>query len=247
MATPRKKIIDHPSQTMQFVGGALTLDARNGIRLIPSAQTSNVAGKLYYDSTSNILRYSTATSWVDITLAADISEYADKNTPAHFGTGTFRPSSSGEYIYLSSNGTTGVWKQWSGDHFLDFRKNQIFTTNMNLTNNVRFATGIVMNNGQLLTVGAPVSAGDTTTKKYVDDARTLKTLLNQANAKVADMITVLNAEHNKLQTLWDDRKAFRNNGTTYPTDPAAANYWQGAGLKQAMIIVTRRMKDAGTI
>lgn len=241
------------SEVTLQVPDILSLTSKSGILLKPQITPPNNEGVLYYDINLHILRYRNHAAWHDLTLELGAANsLADKRIAMHIGSGSYRATDA-EHMYLSSNAGTNVWQAWSSDGFIDFRQPYTFKIPITFNSTVSLTKTTTMSGKSIIGVMYPALPSDMTTKQYVDNQARTPTPSDRgplgviADALLADTIAQVNTEHNKLSKLWADRKAFRNGSTQYDTDPSNPTYWSGAGLKQAMITATRRLKNAGRI
>lgn len=245
-------IYTHENAAMYSVPNILTLTSKSGIKLVPHATPTSIEGVVYFDQTSNILKYRSNSAWNELSLGANVANsLADKISPTHIASGVYRETAT-EHMYVSSNTISNIWKSWSQDGFVDFRRPYTFKGAITFSNPTVFYQPIALASIPLQNVAYPTQQTDVATMQYITNSlnpNSPSSIKYQTTSMLKAMITQIETEHDKLQALWNDRKAFKkvSGGGFYGTAPSDSDYWAGAGLLTAMITTIQRLRNAGRI
>lgn len=237
-------IIDNTPQTVKINTKQITFLVDSGICLKPSTMPQGKEGLIYFDTNAKVLRLHSNSTWNDISLTSDLSEYADMRVSAQLGVGGPGQLANGEHQYLHSEGSVAMWWPFSKDAFLNFNIYQSINNTMTFNQPLTFASRTELNYNKLLSIALPTVVSDAVSQAYINTAyaqASPTSIFGVANTNISTIRGQANAVYNTLLSLWNSRK------TLSPSDPDDPDYWPGAASKTAMIKATQRMKNSGAV
>lgn len=253
----RLNLIHAPSQTIGVVDGTLTFVTPRGLHLTSyeEGDTSTIDGVMYFDQTSNNLRYYADSKWITINLDDQLKDYADLRTSSHFATGSYKPVNNESRIFATTSTGNSSWSLFSDDDFYNLTVDKTFNHKVTFQGTSTLVTELQMNGAVISNVAAGIFLdADAVTKGYVDSELAsfddyveskVSVLRNQISDIDTGYSTPFNPKdpsgtlHRSLQDLWQSKQI--TVGNTHPSYTA-----QKAAYDQA-VAITKDLLNRGRI